>query len=59
VRIARAASLIAGLVLLVACRQVPPLPETALRDLTSIDQFRAAFNADVDRARLLVIASPT
>jgi hypothetical protein len=44
---------------LASCRQVPPLPETALRDLTSIDQFRAAFNADVKRPRLLVIVSPT
>jgi hypothetical protein len=44
---------------LVACRQVPPLPESALHDLTSLDQFRQAFNADADRARLLVIISPT
>jgi hypothetical protein len=38
---------------------VAPLPESALRDLTSIDQFRDAFNADAARPRLLVIVSPT
>jgi hypothetical protein len=46
-------------VALASCRQVAPLPESALRDLTSIDQFRDAFNADAARARLLVIVSPT
>jgi hypothetical protein len=44
---------------LAACRQVPPLPDSALHDLTSLDQFRQAFNADTDRARLLVIVAPT
>jgi hypothetical protein len=45
--------------LIAACRQVAPLPESALRDLSSIDQFRAAFNADAARPRLVVIVSPT
>jgi hypothetical protein len=44
---------------LCACRQVPPLPESALKDLTSVDQFSRAFNADVSLPRLLVIVSPT
>jgi hypothetical protein len=56
-RIARFAALI-GLVL-ASCRQVAPLPESALRDLTSIDQFRDAFNADASRPRLLLIVAPT
>jgi len=42
-----------------ACRQVPPLPESALKDLTSVDQFSRAFNADVNLPRLLVIVAPT
>jgi hypothetical protein len=42
-----------------ACRQVAPLPESALKDLTSVDQFSRAFNADVNVPRLLVIVSPT
>jgi len=42
-----------------ACRQVAPLPESALKDLTSADQFSRAFNADVNVPRLLVIVSPT
>jgi hypothetical protein len=42
-----------------ACRQVAPLPESALKDLTSIDQFSRAFNADLNLPRLLVIISPT
>jgi len=42
-----------------ACRQVAPLPESALKDLTSVDQFSRAFNADLNRPRLLVIVSPT
>jgi hypothetical protein len=46
-------------VVLASCRQVVPLPESALRDLTSIDQFRDAFNAGATRPRLLVIVSPT
>jgi hypothetical protein len=57
----RIKSLVALIVVLVlaACRQVPPLPESALHDLASIDQFRDAFNADAGRTRLLVIVSPT
>ena len=47
-----------GLVL-ASCRQVGPLPESALRDLTSIDQFRDAFNAEASRPRLLLIVAPT
>jgi hypothetical protein len=46
-------------VLIASCRQVAPLPESALHDLTSIAQFRDAFNADASRSRLLVIVSPT
>jgi hypothetical protein len=38
---------------------VSPLPESALCDLTSVAQFRDAFNADVSRPRLIVILSPT
>ena len=41
------------------CRSVTPLPPEALRDLASLDQFRAAFNRDVRRPRLLVLLSPT
>ena len=41
------------------CRRVTPLPPTALTDLTSLDQFRAGFNAERDRARLLVLLAPT
>ena len=41
------------------CRKVTPLPATALSDLASLDDFRAAFNAERDRARLLVLLSPT
>ena len=58
----RVSSLIAPLMaclLIAACRQVAPLPESALHDLSSIDQFRAAFNADAARPRLVVIVSPT
>jgi hypothetical protein len=58
IKIAGFAALIVGLAL-ASCRQVTPLPESALRDLTSIDQFRDAFNADASRPRLLVILSPT
>jgi len=42
-----------------SCRKVTPLPATALSDLASLDDFRAAFNAGRDRARLLVLLSPT
>ena len=45
--------------MLAAFRQVAPLPESALHDLTSLDQFRDAFNADANRTRLIVIVSPT
>ncbi len=41
------------------CRRVTPLPPTALTDLSSLDQFRAGFNAERDRARLLVLLAPT
>jgi hypothetical protein len=56
--ISRALWLIA-ILFVTSCRQVAPLPESALRDLASIDQFRAAFNADVAQPRLVVIVSPT
>ncbi len=42
-----------------SCRQVLPLPASALVDVTTLDQFRAAFNAEVHRPRLLVLLSPT
>lgn len=42
-----------------SCRQVPPLPASALVDVTTLDQFRTTFNAEVHRARLLVLLSPT
>jgi hypothetical protein len=57
-RIRRALWLIA-MIVVAGCRNVAPLPESALRDLSSIDQFRAAFNADVASPRLLVIVAPT
>jgi hypothetical protein len=41
------------------CRNVTPLPATALSDVASLDDFRASFNAGRDRARLLVLLSPT
>jgi hypothetical protein len=47
------------MIVVAGCRNVAPLPESALRDLSSIDQFRAAFNADAASPRLLVIVSPT
>ena len=51
---------LALLVLLASsCRQVAPLPAEALTDLATLEQFRATFNADVQRARLLVLLSPT
>ena len=42
-----------------SCRQVTPLPPAALTDLATLDQFRATFNADAHRARLLVLLAPT
>lgn len=42
-----------------SCRQVPPLPASALVEVTTLDQFRTTFNAEVHRARLLVLLSPT
>lgn len=42
-----------------SCRQVTPLPAEALTDLATLDQFRAAFNAEANRPRLLVLLSPT
>jgi len=56
------AALLAGVLGVVAaggCRRVTPLAATALSDLASLDQFRATFNAERDRARLLVLLSPT
>jgi hypothetical protein len=49
------------LFLLVAtsCRRVEPLPASALHDLRSLDAFRAEFNAEANRARLIVVISPT
>jgi hypothetical protein len=42
-----------------SCRQVTPLPAEALTDITTLDQFRATFNAEVSRHRLLLLLSPT
>ena len=42
-----------------SCRQVPPLPASALLDVETLDQFRTTFNAEVHRPRLLVLLSPT
>ncbi len=42
-----------------ACRQVTPLPAEALTDLATLDQFRAIFNAEAHRPRLLVLLAPT
>lgn len=42
-----------------SCRQVTPLPAEALTDLATLDQFRASFNAEANRPRLLVLLSPT
>jgi hypothetical protein len=46
-------------VLAASCAQSPALPASALRDVASLDQFRAAFNADVSRPRLVVLLAPT
>jgi hypothetical protein len=43
----------------VSCRQVSPLPPEALVDVWTLDQFREIFNAQVDKARLLVLLAPT
>jgi hypothetical protein len=42
-----------------SCGRTPSLPPSALHDLDSLDQFRAAFNSDVNRPRLVVVLSPT
>ena len=42
-----------------SCGRTPSLPASALHDIRSLDQFRAAFNADVSRPRLVVVLSPT
>jgi hypothetical protein len=47
-------ALIAG-----SCRQVTPLPAEALTNLATLDQFRATFNAESHRPRLLILLSPT
>jgi hypothetical protein len=55
-------AVLVGLVLVATsggCRNVAPLPAEALSDLASLDDFRTAFNADRDRARLLVLLAPT
>ena len=54
-----ALALLALLVSATTCRHVTPLPADALTELASLDQFRQAFNADVHRARLVVLLSPT
>jgi hypothetical protein len=42
-----------------SCGGTPALPASALHDVGSLDQFRAAFNADVNRPRLVVVLAPT
>jgi hypothetical protein len=54
-----ALALLALVVSATTCRQVAPLPADALTELASLDQFRAVFNADAHRARLLVLLAPT
>jgi hypothetical protein len=58
-RIPAALLLTMALTVIGGCRGVTPLPPTALTDLSSLDQFRADFNAERDRARLLVLVAPT
>ena len=55
----RRAAAIVALLLMAACRQVAPLPPEALEDIESLDELRAWFNGERDRARLLVLLSPT
>jgi hypothetical protein len=55
----RSSVLLLLLLVLTSCRRVTPLPESALRDLTSLDEFRAAFNSRADTPRLLILLSPT
>ena len=52
-------SLLALVALPASCRQVTPLPAEALTDITTLDEFRAMFNAEASRHRLLVLLSPT
>jgi hypothetical protein len=42
-----------------SCGRTASLPASALHDVGSLDQFRAAFNAEVNRPRLVVVLSPT
>jgi hypothetical protein len=42
-----------------SCRPTPALPASALHDIGSLDQFRVAFNADMNRSRLVVVLAPT
>jgi hypothetical protein len=42
-----------------SCRQVVPLPPEALTDVATLDQFRATFNVEAHRPRLLLLLSPT
>ena len=58
-RVSRLLPLTLLVLLTASCRQVTPLPADALTDLATLDQFRAAFNAESDRPRLLVLLSPT
>jgi hypothetical protein len=41
--------------------QTPPAGVSAsrLRDLTTVDQLREAFDADTDKVRILLLLSPT
>ena len=48
---------LAGLSL--ACNAVAAPPAQELRDLQSVDELRAAFNADRGRPRLVLLLSPT
>lgn len=53
------ASLALLALLVSSCRQVTPLPAEALTDITTLDEFRAAFNAAANRPRLVVLLAPT
>jgi len=35
------------------------LPAEALTDITTLDEFRATFNTEANRPRLLVLVAPT